>query len=238
MSSSAAYGVCVALAFLVAFAVKRAEERRLGYGRSPGYRWVGLGALGGAVVGAKVGMLLYVPFEEWLTLLGELASLRFDGKTVLGGLAGGYLGVEGAKRLAGVRHSTGDAFAVAIPLGQAVGRVGCTLAGCCHGAPTDVPWAVEVAGVLRHPAPLYEAGLDVLLALALFAVRKAERPQGHLFRYFLVGYACIRFALDPLRGDAKVWVGPLSLAQLFCLAVAAAFLLSLRRRPGAAPALG
>ncbi|MCB9761038.1 MAG: prolipoprotein diacylglyceryl transferase [Alphaproteobacteria bacterium] len=217
------YAVFVLLAFVVAGAVRRAELARLGHARMPGYRWVPVGALLGAVVGAKLGMLLFEPPEVAAETFARVLSLDFTGKTVVGGLIGGYLGVEIAKKAVGITRSTGDGFAVAVPLAQAVGRVGCLLNGCCYGTPWEGPWAVSIGGVWRHPTQLYEAGLDLALAAALWATRWTERPAGHLFRRYLVGYALIRFATEFVRGDAGHTLGPLTWVQALCLGVAALF---------------
>lgn len=221
--SVGSYALSMALAFALALSVRRMESRRLGYTHDPRHRWVGVGALLGAVVGAKLGMLLFQPLDDFHQTLARMASLDFTGKTVIGGLMGGYVGVEVAKRLVGITRSTGDAFAVAVPLGQCVGRIGCFLHGCCYGTPSRGPLSVEMAGAHRHPTQLYEAALDLGLAAALYAVRKTPRPEGHLFRRYLVGYALIRFALEPWRGDPTVHVGPLTLVQVVCLAAVVVF---------------
>ena len=225
------YGLCVALGFLVALWTKRCESRRLGYVQDARFRFIGLGALAGAVVGSKLGMLLYVSPAEWVDMLVDLTRFELGGKTMIGGLAGGYLGVELTKKWLGITHSTGDAFAVAIPLGQAIGRVGCFLGGCCYGAPSDLPWHVTLHDAARHPVQLYEAALDLTLALALFAIRNEPRPAGYLFRYCLIGYACIRVLLDPLRGDERQTWFALSAVQIFCMFAAAMLLLSVLRKP-------
>lgn len=221
------YAVAVAVGFAVAYGVRRAEVARLGYQRTPGHQWVGLGALVGAVVGAKLGMVLFG--ADLRELLAGALGLDFTGKTVVGGIAGGYAGVEVTKRLVGVRHSTGDAFAVALPLAQALGRVGCFLEGCCAGNPWQGPWAVSLAGVQRHPAQLYEAALDLALAGVLWALRRRTPVPGELFRLWLVGYATIRFVLEPLRADAVLWWGPLSAVQWVCLATIVAFSVAIVR---------
>jgi prolipoprotein diacylglyceryltransferase len=177
----------------------------------------------GAVVGAKLGMLLFTPPEDFPSLIARMLELDFSGKTVVGGIAGGYIGVELTKKRVGITRSTGDGWAVALPLGQAIGRIGCFLNGCCYGRPTDLPWGIALGGVVRHPAQLYEAGLDFLLAGALFLTRRTPRPEGHLFRRTLVGYASIRFMLEFLRGDTGVMVGPLTAVQVVCLAAAIVF---------------
>lgn len=224
------YAFFVGLGFLVAALVRRAEVRRLGYGRNPAHRWVGLGALLGAMVGSKLGMVLFAPPEEVWTLLQVLKDFNFTGKTVVGGLIGGYLGVELTKKLVGIHHSTGDGWAVAVPLGQAIGRVGCFFNGCCYGRETDSPLGVSLLGVMRHPTQLYEAALDLLLAGALWLTRKDPRPEGHLFRRYLVGYALIRFGMEFLRGDNSQTLGPLTLVQWVCLSAALGFSFLIVRR--------
>ncbi len=223
------YAVFVALGIALAALVRRREVARLGYDRTPGHAIIGFAALFGGLFGSKVGMALFVPPTE-LARLG-MAALAFDftGKTVVGGIAGGYLGVELAKRLVGVRHSTGDAFAVALPLAQGVGRIGCLLHGCCVGAETAGPLGVVIAGVSRHPAQLYEAALDLGLAGWIWSIRDRPRPAGHLFKWTLIGYATIRFVLEPLRGDTGWRVGPLTAVQVVCALAIVALVGSLVR---------
>jgi phosphatidylglycerol:prolipoprotein diacylglycerol transferase len=130
----------------------------------------------------------------------------------------------------GIGFSTGDGFAVAVPLGQAVGRLGCLLEGCCYGAPTDGPVAIWLHGAWRHPVQLYEAGADVLAA-GLLASARGWAP-GVRFRVWVLLYALVRFALDPLRGDATLPIGPLTALQWACLATAALVAAGLLRRHG------
>lgn len=217
------YALAVVAGFLVAGWIRSRELARLGYDRDPRHAWVGLGGLFGAVVGAKLGLLLFLPWSGWAAMVDGLWSLDFTGKTVVGAIGGGYLGVEAIKRVVGIRHSTGDGFALALPVGQAIGRLGCFFHGCCWGAPTDAPWAVWLHGAARHPTPLYEAALDLALAAAIATWRGRDWPAGHLFRRYLVGYAAIRFALDPLRGDAQLAAGPLTALQWACLVTIVGF---------------
>lgn len=221
------YGLFVGLGFLLAFLVKRAEDQRLGYGRSRGYRVVTVGALVGAVIGSKLGMLLYLPWHEWVEMMSSTLALRVGGKTILGAIAGGYLGVELAKKVAGVRHSTGDAYALALPVGQAFGRLGCFFTGCCAGSPLGSTGPGPL-GLTHHPVQLYEAfGLLVLTAV-LFVLRKRTLVAGQLFRGFLVGFALLRFVVDFYRGDARLFISGrpgegLSYVQVFCALAAIGF---------------
>jgi phosphatidylglycerol:prolipoprotein diacylglycerol transferase len=157
------YGFFVAVGILASVLIRRIELQRLTYPSVVGQGWVGVGALVGAIVGSKLGMVLFVRPTELYALFLAMADWNFEGKTVVGGLIGGYIGVEVCKKIVGIRHSTGDAFAVAIPVAQALGRVGCFLHGCCWGIPTDHWPGLPLLGVLRHPTPLYESVLDLSL---------------------------------------------------------------------------
>ncbi len=226
------YAVFVALAALVAFRIRRSELARLGWQADPRQRRLALAALVGAVLGSKLGVALFPalgdPRAFWLRML----DIDFTGKTVVGALAGGFVAVEIAKRRLGIRHRTGDAWAVALPAGQGIGRLGCLLHGCCAGVPSAVPWAVTISGITRHPAPLYESVLDFALAAVLWSIRKQPRPLGHLFRFYLIGYATIRLSLDGLRVDSQPALGPLSWVQLGCLLAMAGFGVQLLRERG------
>ncbi|MFL5319826.1 MAG: prolipoprotein diacylglyceryl transferase [Myxococcaceae bacterium] len=226
------YTVFVSLALVAAYLLRRAETTRLGYAKDPRHRYVGLGALIGAALGCKLGMILFVPWHEFLVTVRQAFSLDFSGKTVVGGLAGGYLGVELTKKLVGVRYSTGDGFAIAFLVGQSIGRIGCLLNGCCFGEVTQVPWAVTIDGVPRHPAPLYEAAALLAVAGALFVTRDRPLRQGYRFRVAVVAYALVRICVEPFRGDPVNHLFGVNAVQVFCgvgiLALAIATAVELR----------
>ena len=77
------------------------------------------------------------------------------GKTIIGGLIGGWIAVELMKKYVGISESTGDLFAVPLALGIAIGRIGCFLTGLSdktYGTQTVLPWGVDFGdGVPRHP---------------------------------------------------------------------------------------
>ena len=148
-----------------------------------------------------------------MTLLGSPG-----GKTIVGGLLGGWLAVESAKRVSGIRSRTGDLFVIPLCVGIAVGRIGCFLAGLAddtYGRATQVPWAVDFGDhVARHPVQLYEFAFLALLAWALsFADGLRE---GARFRIFLASYLGWRIAIDFLKPQPLV-LG-MNLIQWACVA--------------------
>ncbi len=99
-----------------------------------------------------------------------------------------------------------DASIPALLVGQAVGRLGCLLAGCCVGRPTTHRWAVwssdRTVGTRRIPVQLVESSAAAALALAtgMVAWRTPPEHAGFLFLAGLAAYVLVRQILFPLRG--------------------------------------
>jgi phosphatidylglycerol:prolipoprotein diacylglycerol transferase len=197
--------------------------------------WIIVGAVFGALFGSKLLAWAESP-ENYITALqqGRLDVLM-GGKTVVGGLLGGWAGVELAKRLMGVGQSTGDAFAFPLIFGQCAGRVGCFLTGLAdhtHGVHSSLPWAVDFGDGPRHPTQLYEIAFLLVLAVVLWRV-KTTMPlaNGSLFKLYLVAYLLFRFAVEFIKPVERGYAG-LSAIQWASLAgaiVLVALLVRLRR---------
>ena len=111
--------------------------------------WFFVCGLFGAVLGIKLVSLLHYP-EVWAWLwhgqVKQFVWAAVSGQSVVGGLLGGWLGVEVGKKIAGIRSRTGDDFVVPILVGLMIGRTGCFVAGLhdgTYGVHTDVPWVVD-----------------------------------------------------------------------------------------------
>ena len=202
-----------------------------------------LSVMAGCVLGGALGAVLgSALFSGWAELPARVQALSWDGRTVVGGLGGGFVGVELAKKWVGFRGSTGPAFALAVPLGHALGRIGCLCAGCCFGTVTDVPWALHypagsVPHVVQmaqglvtatsalplpvHPAPIYDIAWSLGLLALLWRLRDWPwRVPGSSFRLYLLGFALGRVLLEFLRGDAlQPESFPLKPVQVVLLAV-------------------
>jgi phosphatidylglycerol:prolipoprotein diacylglycerol transferase len=192
----------VALAISVAFWARlaRRDDRLI---------FVYLGALVGAFVGAKVAYLLA---EGWKDFGKPDVWLRLaTGKSVLGALPGGYLGVEWVKRLVGYRQVTGDWFAAIAPAGIVVGRIGCWLHGCCLGQACGPGWFAvrDGAGIDRWPAVPVEISFNLLLLAAFLVCRRRGWLPGQHFHVYLIAYGAFRFAHEFVRDTPRL-LGPLS----------------------------
>lgn len=114
-------------------------------------------------------------------------------------------------------------FAFLLPilaLGHSAGRVACFMAGCCYGTACDLPWAIYLHGVSRHPVQLYES--VCLLILGIILLRRYFRNKSVLAVYF-IGYAFIRFILEFFRGDKirGLYFDLLSTSQIISLIILA-----------------
>ncbi len=118
------------------------------------------------------------------------------------------------------------------PLMQSIARIGCFCAGCCHGYPTHVPWAITythpdsyaILGVPCHPTQLYSSFSLLLLFLLLrFVIRYIAIKPGQLFAAYLIGSSAERFFNDFWRAEhydqARLIWGMLSVDQLVAAAI-------------------
>jgi phosphatidylglycerol---prolipoprotein diacylglyceryl transferase len=217
------------LAYTIAFQVYLALKRKFRDVVTSTERWQMIAA---AAFGAAIGSQTL----GWL----ENPALAFNsgllgGKTIIGGLIGGWIAVEAVKTKIGVRVRTGDLLAIPLAVGIAIGRVGCFLTGLpdqTYGTVTSLPWGVDFGdGVRRHPTQLYEIIFLVLfcgvLWRALKAVSESDLQTGDVFRIFMIGYATWRLAIDFLKPEPRVM--GLSILQWACLGILGYCWMDLRR---------
>ena len=203
--------------------------------------WVLVGCVFGALVGSKL-LAWAESFHEYIDASRTNPLALLGGKTIVGGLLGGWIGVEIAKKLLGVTRSTGDDFVFPLCLGIAVGRIGCFLTGLpdhTYGNHTTLPWAVDFGDGPRHPTQLYEIAFLTVLTLALFLRSRRPYWNGQLFRLFMLGYLLFRFFVEFIKPSTKPFLG-LSAIQLASLIGVIVCLHSLTRAPrgtGVAPVL-
>jgi prolipoprotein diacylglyceryltransferase len=223
------------IAYSGGFQLYRSERRKFPRAAVPFEQnlWLFVGAVFGALIGSKLLAWAESWPEYWPHRLDP--AVWMGGKTIVGGLLGGWAGVEIAKRFLHIPHSTGDAFVFPLILGQCLGRIGCFLTGLSDhtcGNFTALPWAVNFGDGPRHPTQLYEIVFLLFLAAMLYIVRRKAGPalpNGMLFRLYLLGYLLFRFCIEFIKPTWKPWLG-LSAIQLASLIGALICLWQLRWR--------
>lgn len=237
------YGVLLAGAYLAGLwlAVRRARAAGIDGNRIMDLLiWVIIAAL----VGAKA-LLFIVDFNHFTSSWDEFTTLLRSGGVFYGGLIAAILVcIYQLRKHRLALWPSADHVAEGDAGREQVGRLGCLMAGCCYGKPTDVAWAITFTdpaanfnvgtplNVALHPTQLYEsaAGLVILVALLLLERRPKAFP-GRTFWSFAFLYSVLRFIIEFYRGDDRglvldmlstsqfisVVLGPLSLVMLWYL---------------------
>ena len=230
------YGLCIGLGIAAALLLiwRRAEERRLD---AKTVNTLVLLILAAGFAGAKI-FFLFAHWSEFRAnppgVLGSEGFVVYGG--IVCGLGAAYLYCR-KRSLPFLRWA--DCFVPGVALAQGFGRIGCFLAGCCFGKPTDSIFGVVFpagsaapAGVPLWPVQLFSAAGDLLLAGTLLLLEKKRRGDGLLTGAYLLLYSVGRFLIEFLRADPRGAVGIFSTSQLIALfaAAAAAVILLLRKR--------
>ncbi len=160
------------------------------------------GALG-AILGGRIGYVLFYGFERLLEDPLYLFAFREGGMSFHGGMIGVTLAVWwfGRKKGQGLLEVT-DFVAPLVPLGLGFGRLGNFANAELPGRVTDVSWALVYPGdvLARHPSALYQAFTEGLVLFVIMVwVAHRPRPMGAISGAFLMAYGCLRFMTEFFR---------------------------------------
>jgi len=214
------YGLLVAIGLLLAYLLSLRLSKREGIPQDKA-EWVFIYAAVLGVVGSRIAFLVEHP--ETVKSIFDVFALWKGGVTFFGGLAGGILGVLIAiKRYSLPLWKVADVAAPSLALAHAVGRLGCTAAGCCYGRQVpsvedttigihlmkEFPFfyivfpsgAVAPPGTPLYPTQLMEAGGNLIIFLILILLFKRKRFDGEVFSLYMLLYGAERFVLEFYRG--------------------------------------
>jgi phosphatidylglycerol:prolipoprotein diacylglycerol transferase len=105
----------------------------------------------------------------------------------------------------------GDLWAPAVALGQGFGRIGCFMAGCCFGKPTDVPWgfifthpgSLAPLNMPIHPTQLYASLSGFVIFVILVILRAKKKFEGQILLWFLILHSTARLFIERYRADDR-----------------------------------
>lgn len=206
------YGLCLVLGFALAFVLALRKGHALGL-LFEDLLVIAAFALGFGLLGSSLLYVFVTYTPKQIVVFLSAGDFRFlsGGIVFYGGLLGGILGA-----LIGIRVAKCKFEAVArsvvpqIPLAHAVGRVGCVMAGCCHGFAYNGPFALyysqSVLGLSPEqgyfPVQPLESLINVGICVFLLWYEKRVKRAKDLLLVYLGLYAVSRFFLEMLRGDA------------------------------------
>ena len=220
------YGVCIALGALLGILLISREARKQGYNQQQ-ILDLAFYALIAAIIGSRVFYIL-LNFNYYLNHPLETVMIWRGGLVFYGGFIFAfvtcYLYLK-KQKLPFLK--TCDILAPGLALGEAFGRIGCFFAGCCYGAPSNLPWAVifnhpqslAKIGVPLHPTQLY-ASLKALVVFAiLMSFRRFKKGDGQIIWLYTLLYALGRLIIEPFRGDERglMIFGTFTLTQVIAL---------------------
>jgi phosphatidylglycerol:prolipoprotein diacylglycerol transferase len=166
--------------------------------------------------------------HDFYLLLTRFQLPESQNKSLAGGLLFGGIGFVAGIAFLRFKQNIADAFALAIPAGIAVQRLGCFAAGCCHGRISDLPWAVkypaqtlphfhqfnenlitnnDFLSLPVHPVQLYEMAGLLAVVFVIFKLRNAFKAKGSLALLSFILIFMVRFVSEFFRDPAAHTIG-------------------------------
>lgn len=244
----ASYGLMTALGYAAAALYLLPRLNKINLDKDTFWNLIFI-AFMGALIGAKLLFIIVSWPQLGATTTEKIANIVRDfryGFVFFGGMIVSvcslifYMKKKGLPVL-----KTSDFLITALPLGHALGRIGCFLAGCCYGRPTDMPWGViftnphalvapELLGVPLHPTQLYEAGGNLILFFILRRLYRKPHKNGMILLAYVSCYAFMRFMIEFFRGDFRgeyiLGLSPSQLISLLTALAAGAFWIYLQKK--------
>ena len=220
------YGIMMALAILWLVVWMTWQ---IGKGAKISYDTLFTAALVGIPSGIILSRLLHVVdrWDYYGQNLGHIIGA--SGLSAYGAILGATLGVWIYSKFSKLQFGYfTDLIAPGIILAQAIGRVGCTINGCCYGIETSLPWGLVCThpkslaplGMATHPTMIYELIYNLLVFAVLLKLRGRFKPDGSLFLIYLSLYSLWRVGTDFLRVGTPFLFG-LHQAQIIGLIILA-----------------
>jgi phosphatidylglycerol---prolipoprotein diacylglyceryl transferase len=235
------YGILLVLGMLAGLWVVTRQARKAGLAPEV-ITDMAVYAIIAGLIGAKV-LLLIVEWPYYSRNPRDLVSLFQSGGVFYGGLLGAIpVAFWYARRHHLDGWKTADVLAPGVVVGQAVGRLGCFMAGCCYGKPADVPWAVTFRDLYAnrnvgtpldtplHPTQIYESLACFLILAVLLWMAPRKKFHGQVVLAYVFLYSVARFIVEMFRGDAVrgfVLGGRLSTSQFIAVLMVVAVALVL-----------
>lgn len=215
------YGFLMAVAFLVSLKLVLYRAKRQGVGETIIYDLTLVIFISG-IVGSRI-LEVFINFSFYRAYPLEIFKIWRGGLGFYGGLITAIFvtGIFILKKRLDL-WQIADLYTPAIPLGHAIGRIGCFSAGCCYGKVTSLPWGIVFKnpyslaplGVKVHPTQVYSLLGNLTIFFYLLQMEKNKQYKGQTFVFYTICYSILRFFIEFFRGDERgPMMGSFSLLQ-------------------------
>ncbi len=218
-----AYGILIAIGFVLASQMISREAKRLGEARPDHFTDLAFYLLMVGLVGSRI-LFLVVNWRDYAAHPIEILYFWRGGLVFYGGFfaAMGYA-VWWCRRHQQPFFKIADIMIGMVAFNHVWGRLGCIAAGCCFGSVTlsgvgitypfdsvvqQTQHAQSLIGLYDHPLPvhavqLYEGAGELVLFFVLLWQRQHKRYHGQLLLTWLALYPILRSVCEVLRGDVE-----------------------------------
>ncbi|WP_392486743.1 prolipoprotein diacylglyceryl transferase [Haloimpatiens sp. FM7315] len=216
------YGTMIAIGIIAAILLLQHRVKKLDYDEDKIFSMAIIAVISG-VLGGKL-LFIITEIKSIIQDPSLLKDIKY-GFVIYGAIIGGAIGVYiYSKKNKWKVLSIFDLVIPSIPLAQGFGRIGCFLAGCCYGRPTECSLGVEFknsqfapSGIHLHPTQLYSSAFDFLLFLFLIWYDKKNKKNGRVTAMYFILYGIGRFLIEFLRNDPRGAVGSFSTSQFISI---------------------
>jgi phosphatidylglycerol---prolipoprotein diacylglyceryl transferase len=204
------YGTLIAIGFLIGLFIAIRTGGRQGID-SQKIMDMGLLLIISGVVGSRITYIL-MNFSEYSSHPLNMLKLWEGGLVFSGGLLAAIIAISFYLR----HHKldfwrVGDVWAPAIAIGQAIGRIGCFMAGCCYGKETHAfcsvvftnPKSIAPLNIPLHPTQLYDSFSNFIIFAILMILSAKKKFQGQVLLWFLIMHSTARLFIERFRGDDR-----------------------------------
>ena len=204
------YGFLIATGFLIGIIYALREAKRTGYDQQFVLD-ISFYMILGAIAGSRI-FYIFTHFSYYWQNPLDVFKLWEGGLTFFGGF---ILAMAACIWMTKKNHlsiwKTLDLFAPSLAIGVFFGRLGCFFAGCCHGKPCDLSWAVTFIdpqslaplNTPLHPTQLYSSCGALVTFIILVILRKKETFDGFLAVMWILLYSSFRVIIEMFRGDPR-----------------------------------
>jgi len=204
------YGLMIAIGFLLGLYVAIRTGRRNGID-SQKIMDMGFLLIISGIIGSRITYVL-INFSEYSANPLKFFKLWEGGLVFSGGLLTAILAALFYIR----RHKLNlwqvfDVWAPAVALGQAFGRIGCFMAGCCYGRESHGfcavtftnPKSIAPLNMPLYPTQLYDSLSNLIIFGILTVLSTRKKFQGQVFLWFLIMHSTARLVIEKFRGDDR-----------------------------------